>query len=226
MGKLKRGNWSTPDIERLRQLYPRSSEESVARLLRRSVASVQRKALTLFSRPVQSREWCYEDDLQLREGFGVVEFSALCRVLGRPARDVKKRIDLFRAQLCAGQPWRRLDLGLLKKLYGSRADQDLVVCLSRPVAEIREQAKQLCLSKDKGYRSKMVDAGTKMPRWGTDGISQLRALYSSTPNLQLAQILDRSVASVANKASQLGLRKETRVLKEMGRRNVAVRYRD
>ncbi len=44
MGKLKRGNWSTHELERLRSLYPKSSEESVARLLRRSVPSVHRKA--------------------------------------------------------------------------------------------------------------------------------------------------------------------------------------
>lgn len=226
MGKLKRGNWSTPDIERLRLLYPRSSEESVARLLRRSVASVQRKAMTVFSSPLRSRGWSFDDDLQLREGYGVVEFSALCRVLSRPARDVSKRIEFFRTQLRSGKPWRRLELGLLKRLYGSRADEDLVVCLSRPVAEIREQAKRLCLSKDKAYRSRVVESGTKMPRWDTEGISKLTDLYPSTPNLELARILDRSVASVANKANQLGLKKETRVLKEMGRRNVAARYRD
>ena len=42
---------------------------------------------------------------------------------------------------------------MLKKLFGSRSDEDLVVCLSRPVADIRRQAGLLCLSKDKAFLS-------------------------------------------------------------------------
>jgi hypothetical protein len=64
-----------------------------------------------------------------------------------------------------------------------------------------------------------------MPRWRPGEIRLLRDLYPTTLNLVLAQRLRRSVASVANKANQLGLKKAPAVLQEMGRRNVAARYR-
>ena len=57
MGKLKRGNWSTHELERLRSLYPRSKEEHVARLLHRSVSSVSRKAREIFSSPPVESPW-------------------------------------------------------------------------------------------------------------------------------------------------------------------------
>ena len=96
MRSLKRGNWSTHELERLRGLYPRSPEETVARLLRRSVTSVQRKARQIFASDNGSRSnpragssagspvWTGDDDLMLREGFGVIGMSALTLVLQRP----------------------------------------------------------------------------------------------------------------------------------------------
>jgi hypothetical protein len=63
-----------------------------------------------------------------------------------------------------------------------------------------------------------------MPRWGENEIALLRDGYSRVTNLVLARQLGRSVASVANKANQLGLKKDSDVLREMGRRNVATRY--
>ena len=114
MRSLKRGNWSTHELERLRELYPRSPKESVARLLRRSVTSVQRKAQQIFCRgPVagsaagspagspaesqagitQPRSWSEADDQRLREGFGVIDMSDLCLVLQRAEPEVTERIE-------------------------------------------------------------------------------------------------------------------------------------
>lgn len=225
MTRLKRGNWSTHDLERLRFLYPKSREESVARLLRRSVSSVQRKAREIFATTVIPRMWTAGDDLRLREGFGILEFKALCLVLGRTAADVSARVHSLRTNVRTDWRWQRLELGLLKKLYGSRSDQDLVVCLSRSIGQIRAKAAELCLSKDKGFLAHTGDSTQPMPRWRPGEIRLLRDLYPTTLNLVLAQRLRRSVASVANKANQLGLKKAPAVLQEMGRRNVAARYR-
>jgi hypothetical protein len=229
MTRLKRGNWSTHDLERLRTLYPRSREESVARLLRRSIPSVQRKAREIFATTVAPKEWTAGDDLRLREGFGILDFPSLCLVLGRTAADVSARVQLLRAWVRADRRWQRVEFALLKRLYGSRSDEDLVVCLSRPIEQIRARAADLCLSKDKGFLAHAGDATERlpqrMPRWNPREIRMLRDLYPTTLNLALAQRLRRSVASVANKANQLGLKKSPAVLREMGRRNVAARYR-
>lgn len=225
MARLKRGNWSTHELERLRVLYPKSREEIVARLLRRSVPSVQRKAQEIFGSTAGRREWTGEDDLRLREGFGVLELSSLCLVLGRTEAEVAERVQQMRASLRSDGRWNRFEIGLLKRLYGSRSDQDLVVCLSRPLDQIRAKAAELCLSKDKGYLAKVGDQAQRMPRWGAEEIGLLRDLYPTTSNLALAHRLQRSVASVANKANQLGLKKGPSALREMGKRNVAARYR-
>lgn len=224
MGKLKRGNWSTHDLERLRALYPRSPEEHVARLLRRSVDSVKRKAQEIFvGHDKVDRSWTAGDDLQLRQGFGVVDGQVLSLVLGRSMSAVDARIEHLRNSLKTGD-WSRLEVGLLKKLYGSRGDEDLVVCLSRELHDIKDKAAELCLSKDKGFLARSKVSPQRMPRWQSAEIELLRALYPKTSNLELARQLDRSVASVANKANQLGLKKHPTVLQEMGRRNVATRY--
>ena len=223
MGKLKRGNWSTHELERLRSLYPKSKEDHVARLLRRSVSSVSRKAREIFNAPQVERPWTSGDDLRLREGYGVLQLGPLCLVLGRPLHDVESRITAFRTQLRTG-PWSRLELGLLKKIYGSRSDSDLVVCLSRGLDDILRVAEELKLSKDKGFLARSEQPRQSMPRWGEGEIAQLRRDYSQVTNLVLARRLNRSVASVANKANQLGLKKAPEVLREMGRRNVATRY--
>lgn len=223
MSKLKRGNWSTHELERLRALYPRSKEENVARLLRRSVSSVNRKAREIFSSPQVERTWTAGDDLRLRQGYGVLAPGVLCLVLGRPSSDVEARIELFKGRLRSGK-WSRMEFGLLKKIYGSRSDEDLVVCLSRALDDVREVAEALRLSKDKGFLACSETQKQSMPRWGADDMALLRADYAQLTNLELARRLNRSVASVANKANQLGLKKDAEVLREMGRRNVATRY--
>ena len=223
MGKLKRGNWSTYELERLRALYPKSTDEHVSRLLHRSVASVNRKAREIFGCDQTERSWTAGDDLRLREGYGVLTISVLCLVLGRPAHDVEARIDSFKGLVRAGK-WTRTELGLLKRIYGSRFDEDLVVCFSRGLEDIRDTARSLHLSKDKGFLARSDVRSQSMPRWGENEIALLRDGYSRVTNLVLARQLGRSVASVANKANQLGLKKDSDVLREMGRRNVATRY--
>lgn len=223
MGKLKRGNWSTYELERLRALYPKSTDEHVSRLLHRSVASVNRKAREIFGGDQTEGVWTAGDDLRLREGYGVLTLSVLCLVLGRSAYDVEARIDSFKAVVRTGK-WTRSELGLLKRIYGSRFDEDLVVCFSRALEDIREMARGLQLSKDKGFLARSDVVSQSMPRWGEDEITLLREGYARVTNLALARELGRSVASVANKANQLGLKKDSDVLREMGRRNVATRY--
>ena len=144
-------------------------------------------------------------------------------MLGRPVKDVQARIEVCKRQLRAGK-WSRMELGLLKKIYGSRSDGDLVVCLSRSLDEIRQVAGELRLSKDKGFMARSEACKQTMPRWGDGDVALLRQDYARATNLVLARRLDRSVASVANKANQLGLKKDAEVLREMGRRNVATRY--
>ncbi len=198
----------------------------MARLLRRSLASVQRMARKLFARDQRVGLWSAAEDLVLRNGFGILSMDSLALILARPEVEISKRIAYFKASLLDG-PWDPREELRFKKLYGCRSDADLVVCFSRSLAMIREAAERLCLSKDKKFLSKTGDGAVlqPMPRWSREEIITLQRIYPQHDNLEVARQLGRSVASVANKASQLGLRKSSAALQSMGRRNIAVRYR-
>jgi hypothetical protein len=50
-------------------------------------------------------------------------------------------------------------------------------------------------------------------------------MYNTNSNLEIAQDLQRSVKSVVSKAHNLGLKKSSDRLQEMGRQNVDLRYK-
>lgn len=224
--QLRRGSWTVQELERLRQLFPRHGVRTTAELLRRSQDSVRRKALDLLQTPTQRGPWTADDDLRLRLSWGALDPRLLGQVLGRPLREVVARAARLRGQLRSG-PWTQHELGMLKNLYGTRTDEDLELALLRPRGEIAATAAQLCLAKDKRFARRNHKAGhSPMPRWTDPEVERLRAVYPDHDNLAVARLLGRTVASVANKASQLGLRKSRDLLARIGRTNIAQRRRD
>lgn len=222
---LKRGRWSTPELVRLRRLFPRTEIGRIARTLNRTVDSVRAQAHRLFASEPEgaapvSGPWSADEDLVLRRGFGVAELSDLAVVLNRELTDVESRVTTMRQDLRTG-PFTADDVALLKELYPSRPDEDLAVCLSRPVAEIVARAAELCLRKDKAAPRILMPV--RMPRWSRPEVEQLRALYPTHQNLEIARIIGRSVTSVANKAHQLGLKKRSEVRQQIGAANAARR---
>lgn len=227
--RLRRGNWSVAELERLRQLLPRRGVAAMAALLRRSPASVQRKAAELLRVPVRRGDWTASDEQLLREAWGALDPRLLAIALGRPVVDVRRRAEALRRSLRDG-PWTRDEEALLKALYGTRLDHDLEVSLSRPAAAIADKAAQLCLAKDKRFPASPVLDGTeprggrRMPRWTPEEVERLRTLYPGRGNLDVARELGRTVTSVANKAHQLGLHKDAAMLTKIGRANVGWRH--
>jgi hypothetical protein len=215
----RRGSWSVLELARLRELYPRSRLDTIARLLRRSPESVRRRAVHLFRRPPRRGPWTPDEDGTLRIGWGAVELRDLAIVLARPQRDVRQRAEELRARRSIG-PWRPDEERALRRWYGARSDRDLEVCLSRPAHEITAMAARLCLRKDKRVAGE-VGAREAMPRWSPVDVARLVTLYPDHENVVVARLLARSVASVANKASQLRLRKRDELREQLGRR----RYR-
>lgn len=239
--RLRRGNWSVQELERLRLLLPYRGVEQTAALLRRSPDSVQRKALDLLRVTARKGAWTDSDDWQLRQAWGAVELRLLAPMLGRPANEVRSRAAELRSRLKSGS-WTREEMRLLKKLYGTRADEDLEVSLMRSRSEIAAAAQRMCLAKDKKFQSacnnaaadKAPTAGksskskpvvrSRMPRWTSVEVEKLRQIYPEHDNLVVARALARSVTSVANKAFQLGIHKSAALLTSIGRSNIAHRY--
>ena len=227
---LRRGNWAVQELERLRLLLPRRGVEGTAALLHRSPASVFRKALELLRVPVRRGDWTESDDARLRESWGAVDPRLLGPMLGRPVLEVKRRAAQLRERVRNGA-WTRGEIQLLKHLYGTRSDHDLEVCLLRTEADIATTAGRLCLAKDKRFVANVAGGQSSrhvvrraMPRWTTAQIVRLRSLYADHDNLTVAREIGRTVTSVANKGNQLGLKKCLRLLTDIGRSNVAIRY--
>ncbi|MDP6929600.1 MAG: hypothetical protein QF412_07860 [Planctomycetota bacterium] len=222
----KKGNWSSHELGRLRVLYPGHREEEVARLLHRSVESVRTRAKILFEASHRSGDWESHEDRQLRISHGVLDFAGLCLVLARSREDVGRRIEEIRLERREGL-WSAEEDRLLRRLHGSRSDADLEFCLSRSAREIGERAALLCLSKDKRMSARLgviPQSPVRMPRWTESEVELLRQIYPDRDNLEVARCLGRSVVSVANKASQLGLKKSESMLRRMGQKNVSSRY--
>lgn len=228
---LRRGNWSVQELARLRQLLPWRGVAATALLLRRSPESVERKAVELLRVPARRGAFAAAEDQLLRDAWGALDARLIGLLSGRTPAEVRARAADLRAQPRAG-PWSSTERLRLKRLFGTRSDLDLEVCMHRRVDDLLAMARALCLAKDKRHAAaaRLVApdarggaARTRMPRWSPAEVERLRELYAAHDNLTVAQALGRTVTSVANKANQLGLHKGAAVLAAIGRSNVARR---
>lgn len=221
----RRGRWSEEEIEHLRRWYGLKDEHFIARDLGRSPASIHKQAREVFVDPPTEGPWTDDDVARLKLYLGGLELEMVGRVIGRTVEAIEDKI----VELAATLGDTRLvgdDLVRFKRIYGTRTDEDLAIVFGRKVEVIRSQADELCLSKDKAFlrRASGGVAKTKMPRWSASELEKLRELYPAHSNLEIAQILGRSVKSVVSKAHNMGLKKDKARLQQMGRQNVRQRY--
>lgn len=224
----RRGRWSAEEIARFREFYGLKDEATIARELNRSVASVRNMAAQIYDRQEKcTGPWTAAEIERLRTYLGASPVSIVARILARSEEDVNAQIAELAKQRRSG-PWSQDDLAGLKRVYGTRADEDLAILFGRRVEEVRRQAERLCLGKDKAFlrRRNGGQKTTRMPRWTSEELEFLQELYPTVSNLEIAKRLGRSVKSVVSKAHHLGLRKDRERLREMGRQNVSLRYRD
>ncbi len=220
----RRGRWSQAEQARLRELYGLRDDASIARELNRPVTSVRKMAERLFPPVERDGPWTANEVLRLKKYLGASPTQVIARVLGRSEADVRRQIiELGRIQ-CESD-WSREEVAEFKRIYGTRTDQDLARIFGRPETEIRKLAREHALSKDKAFvRKQNGESSTRMPRWRVEELQVLYQEYPITANLDLALKLSRSVKSVVSKAHNMGLRKSSERLRDMGRENVSLRY--
>lgn len=220
----RKGRWSFPEIEKLRRLYGFRTEVQIAQELNRTVQSVRRMIGKVFEGEERIGPWTAKEIRKLKDYLGAADTSVIGRILHRSPQEVERKIQQLKGEV-RQRPWTSADLQALKRFYGTRATEDVSLILGRPVERIEEKAQELRLAKDKGYQRR---AGKKtpvrMPRWRPEEVEQLRKLYPDHDNLSIAQHLERTVKSVVSKAHDLGLRKSSDRLRDMGRQNVRARY--
>ena len=222
----RRGRWSQAEQARLRELYGLKDDRIIARELNRPVASVRRMAEKLLPRTTKSGPWTASEAQKLKRYLGASPPQRIARILGRPVEEVELKIrELGRVRI--ERSWTREEVAEFKRIYGTRTDDDLSLIFGRSTEEVVRQAKKHALAKDKAFvRRLRGEAATRMPRWSAEEIELLRREYPFRPNLELARELRRTVKSVVSKAHNLGLKKSSDRLREMGRENVSQRYRE
>ena len=221
----RRGRWSQAEIARLKELYGLREEKSIARELNRPVASVRKMALSVFDQAPHTGPWTAKEVQALKKYLGATTNEVIARILGRPIEEVALQIGELRRIQSAGR-WTQEEIAEFKRLYGTRTDDDLAVVFGRTLEAVKRLGARYCLAKDKAFVRKLTgSAATRMPRWTAPEIEELKVIYPTTSNLEIAQKLNRSVKSVVSKAHNLGLKKEVDRLREMGRENVAMRYK-
>lgn len=224
----RRGRWSAEEIARFRESYGLKDEAAIARELQRSVSSVRNMAQQSFDKQERrTGPWTAAEVERLRVYLGASPVSTIARILARSEEDVNKQIVEL-ARIRKAGPWSQQDLGLLKRIFGTRSDEDLAILFGRRIEEVQKEGETLCLGKDKAYlrRKSGGRQASRMPRWRAEELEILAEHYPSSSNLEIAHKLGRSVKSVVSKAHHLGLRKDPSRLREMGRQNVSLRYRD
>lgn len=221
----RKGRWSHAEIERVKRWFGSESEAAIAKRLKRPVASVRRIILKIYDQAERrAGPWTAGEIMELKQLFGRAKLPVIARKLRRTAKDVEHRLSLLRGQV-RPRPWSSQDEQELKAYYGSRDDADLTVILGRPVAQIEDKARQLCLAKDKTFQHRAQGVSrVRMPRWSKEQLDLLEKLYPNTPNIEIARILQRSNKSVVSKANDLKLRKSSDRLRRMGQENVGLRH--
>lgn len=221
----RRGRWSQSEIARLRELFGLRDERAIARELNRPVASVRKMAEQVFDAPSRSGPWTAQEVRDLKRYYGGTSIPTIARILGRSNEDVEAQVaELGRVQQ-AGR-WTQEEIAEFKRLYGTRTDEDLAIVFGRTIEAVKRLGARYCLAKDKAFVRKLTgSSATRMPRWSSSEIEDLKQLYPTAPNLDIAAKLNRSVKSVVSKAHNLGLKKEADRLREMGRENVSMRYK-
>ncbi len=222
--QTKRGRWSEPELGHLREMYGLRSEAQIGRSLGRPVQAVREMAKRLFPGGERGGPWSLEEVERLKLYLGVSPENLIARIFGRPTEAVQRQIEVLDGQL-AERDLVTEEIRRLKKLYGTRKDEDLARIFACTVGVIQTTAEKYRLAKDKAFVRKLKGhPATRMPRWSASELELLEQLYSVTANLEIARRLERSVKSVVSKAHHLGLRKNAERLREMGRQNVSRRY--
>lgn len=221
----RRGRWSQAEIGRLREFYGLRDDEAIAKEMCRPVESVQKMAEQIFATTRRTGPWTTGEIERLKQYIGASTPDVIGRVFGRPLEEVQFQISEL-ARVKRTGAWSQDEVVAFKRLYGTRTEADLAVVFGRTEESVQRLAVKLCLAKDKAFVRKLRGtASTKMPRWSDAEIGRLKEMYGMNSNLEIALDLNRSVKSVVSKAHNLGLKKTSGRLQEMGRQNVNLRYK-
>ncbi|WP_145196526.1 hypothetical protein [Planctomycetes bacterium Poly30] len=221
-------HWSSADTEHLLENFGEKDHRVLAREIGCTPEQLHAEARRIYGArqtELRSGPWSPDELNALKRYLGAVETDLIARMIGRSVESIDAKLVELAANLKDEELETRAHVDF-KRLYGTRADEDLALIFDRQVGIVRALAAELCLSKDKGFMRRKAGKGnrTKMPRWSAEELDQLREIYPKLSNLDIAKELGRSVKSIVSKAHSLRLKKDKARLRKMGQENVQLRH--
>jgi hypothetical protein len=157
--KARRGPWAEEEVEKLKEYIGAAEPETIARVLGRPAADVERQIGRLAAVRRTGR-WTSDEIQRLKRLFGTRTDEDLARILGRPVEAIRRQAaklalakDKAFVRRLEGAPatrmprWSKEQLELLARLYPTHANLEIARTLERSVKSVVSKAHQLGLEK-------------------------------------------------------------------------------
>ncbi|MCE2504204.1 MAG: hypothetical protein J4G05_09140 [Chlorobi bacterium] len=189
--------WSEDELEYLRKHYGITPVKELAVELERSMDAVEIKAgrigLARKKRVLTPKEKSW-----VIRNLGKIAYLNMAKSLGVSPQVVQKiaHANGYRPKPNM-RPWTKGDIAYLRKSYGKKSRKEIAMALGRSVATVQTKASDLQLTNP--------DQHGKHRSWLRQEEQKVKRLYGKKTHKEIAEILGRSVASVAGKIAMLGI---------------------
>lgn len=191
--RKRRDAWTEKEIYTLKQLYPNTSVEDIARTLGRTPSAVQVRAAVLHLKKEHSKDvWTEKEIVLLKELFPEATNDIIADRMGRSIDAVKsiaKRLGLKKAS-----HWSPKELEYVRKHYSEQGRHYIARKLGRSPDAVKVVAGKLSVSRK-----------THQNSWSPTEEEKLKQLAANKTPDEIAIIFGRSVASIKAKIYRFGL---------------------
>lgn len=191
--------WTEDEISYLRSHYGKVRVADLAEELGRSTDAVELKAGRLGISRRNKRLNAKEQQEVIAE-LGKTPYTVLARRFGVDAHTVRRIAERngYRDRPTS-RPWTEEDDSELRSIYGTMKRSDVAAQLNRTMVAVACRAKEMGLTQP---RERVLP----LRKWTADEDGALRELHGQHTQAELARQLNRTVAAVAGRMAQLGLR--------------------
>jgi len=157
--RSRRGPWAREEVEKLKEYLGAADADTIARVLGRPAADVERQIGRLAAVRRTGR-WTSSELHRLKRLFGTRTDEDLARILGRPVEAIRRQAaklalakDKAFVRRLEGAPatrmprWSKEQLELLASLYPTHSNLEIARTLERSVKSVVSKAHQLGLEK-------------------------------------------------------------------------------
>ena len=157
--RSRRGPWAREEVEKLKEYIGASDADTIARVLGRPAADIERQ-IDRLAAVRRTGRWTSSELHRLKRLFGTRTDEDLARILGRPVEAIRRQAaklalakDKAFVRRLEGAPatrmprWSKEQLELLSRLYPTQSNLEIARSLERSVKSVVSKAHQLGLEK-------------------------------------------------------------------------------